>query len=380
MHLSAAKIDLDGCVVAEGDITFPSDQKQIFVAAQTNTVRLRAVDGGWTELQACTALRDPQSGFLRCEGRGPFVQMPHPFGHAVFEALRRPPRRASVLQCDIDGFLTLRVNEQKSYSQRLTDWSMEIDQLGSEELFFTATAKLRAKRPDEVYVWEKYENYWQEDTSAETLSLQFKVDPISRVAAFGGYSNAIGERGDRTITKARASALNDVRLSDAPVGFNNTVFGVDRRGQWVRFYETSKQSEQGRFASMSFEQPVCAKRYESGLMESGDYSWPRVTFRGLDLGLVRASMIGTTRFSLLLPKGFSGQLYWGGPDGHRNEKPMEARLSFELTMRGLEIGYEALFDPSPREGALVGELTLPWEVLILRYPEFLSLRRLVQEP
>jgi hypothetical protein len=111
-----------------------------------------------------------------------------------------------------------------------------------------------------------------------------------------------------------------------------------------------------------------------------DNSWPRITFQGIDLGVVASSMWSNRSFALRLTGRNVGSVQYtsdsaDGP-GERSQL-LDASLQFDLTEHGLEFDYTAQPDGA---GAIAGSVTLPWEVLSIRSPLFVRHSASLREP
>ncbi len=163
-----------------------------------------------------------------------------------------------------------------------------------------------------------------------------------------------------------ATAAENPKLGDAPVTLSGGIFGYDSGGGWINIFD-----------SRSF--PRCVvltrcrpqQRYANGFLSSDTAPiGPTVSFIGLDMTQIIDAALGNGRCGFIeLRDGWFGSLMW-----HREEHAdiEHARIELRLADCGLEFSYYAA-STKPRENpdhprSVSGKFTIPWEILILRYP------------
>ena len=377
-HLRDARVDLDSQILVDGLVDLPPDRDGLFPRAAHDTLRLDAKTT-LMRLAVARASRDPASGFLRSEETGPAVYLPPPIATVIHRALCfSPPEPVHLRLGGEAGSLQSGPSIDGSKKQPLSDWLLELEET-DDGLSIRLSAALKATRP--IKDWLKDTgNFWDPvDGEPARLGVEFRVDRVTRAAAFAAYfpelaGTPLGEAEPGT------TSLRDLRLDQALIG-PHTMFGTTSRGQWASFYQG-----EGWTPSIAITPMGPERRTTTGFLECRmSYQWPRIWMQGIDLDVVANAMGADPSVTLTLENGGFGSLQQhhsvydtSGPLPRM--RVIGARLDFKLTVAGLEFAYDLQIDELAAVGVpgrVTGDITLAWELLILRFPRFLRHRQAV---
>jgi hypothetical protein len=362
-------IDADGNIYGQGRITFPPSPSRSFSTPEADLVQVKiAFSRPLLSFTSSRAIRDPDTGYLTPDITGPRIFIPQGLGSLLITALAQGyPANPITFALDAAGQLST-ASEGNQIRQGLSDWRGSVTYAES-ALTVHISAALRSLPP--IYSWDQLEDPWPVDDEVPgRVDVEFELDAITSVARFCGYWKALSQERERERSAVVRTSVDAMRLESAPIGFNRRIYGVTKDDLYVDIHEVVEA-----WHALSLSAPSAESRFTSGLMVE-DNHFPRITFAGVNLDVVVGSMWTTRSFGLTIASGQIGHVEWSGgsPDGPGDaSKLLEASLNFELTMDGLVLSYSALPESSTR-GALLGVITIPWEVLIIRSPLFVRHR------
>ena len=350
MNLSDASVDLTGQLIAVGEIAFAADPAGHFTPSPHASVRVSARAAS-IRLVGAKTWRD-SSGFLVIEEITPVVLTPEPLSLLIRRALGEQPAgpvRATL--SSQDGWL-----ESGRRSQALSDWTLEIA-AGGDDLNIAISAALRAIDPIPPVFANSRGNFWTavaEDSPR--VKIRFAVNRATRIAMFGTYFSGLQEA--ELLDAPPTVAAVSPRLADAPVALTGEIYGYGSDGRWISIFDGDTGIALDRHRSPP-------RRYTNGFLAyAADQQWPRLWLRGLDMTELVATTDGeTTRLELQ-----GGSLQWSDEMSTIDH----ARIDYRLTDCGLELSYHAegpaTQGQADQRERISGRLTIPWEILILRYP------------
>lgn len=395
MHLRDAMIDNEGNVFGDGLIAYPPDPTGVFTSPKAGMVRVTFRGSRIVEFSACRAHRDPITGYLTAEPVRVRVQIPDDLARILARAIRATPRLSPfTFALDEEGMMYADSGHE-AFRQGLSDWRGSVSYADT-GFRVKLSAALRSVLP--VPVHRPVDDPWPADADPTSrVSVEFWLDAMTAVVRFGGISNALSEKREPLPSRVVRTSLDAMRLDAAPLGFNGAFWGITADNKWVSIYNSAHTDVQ---SSLYIDTPSVEHRYECGLMTPSN-RFPRIMFNGIDLDMVGANMRSTRNFGLTLTSNDPGSIHW---DSWSTDGPgassglLWASLEFELTIDGLVFSYSALpikswseaqADSLRAQGVpsavvrdiqsrsdysshrlneawLVGTITIPWEVLILR--------------
>jgi hypothetical protein len=372
MHLRNAMIDADGNIYGEGRITFPPSPDGSFSTTGADLVQVKIASQRSLSFTSSRAIRDPVTGYLTPDITGPRISIPQGLGSLLSMALAQSyPANPITFALDAAGQLST-ASEANRIRQGLSDWRGSVT-YAEGALTVHVSAALRSLPP--IYSFDEFEDPWLVvDEVPGRVDVEFELDAITSVARFGGYWKVFPEEREPEPSSVVRTSVDAMRLESAPIGFHHRIYGVTKDDLYVGIYEVAEL-----WNSLTLSAPSAESRFTSGLIVGYNHPFPRITFEGVNLGIVAGSMWATRNFGLTLTSGKIGYIEWsgGGSDGPGSRsKLLEASLNFELTIDGLVLSYSALPESSSR-GALLGEVTIPWEALIIRSPLFVRHREML---
>lgn len=397
MNLRDARVDLDGQVVAVGQFRYPMDDKGYFVLQPHDRVRIDkrtdTVRPGCLRLAAATELRDPVSGFLIAQEKGVTVIVPEALSSNIRAALRHsPPRTLRVTLSEqseglrwhseknpetVDNLRRQRLplsDPDSSKRQLLSDWELEITCDG-ESLHFRLSAALFASEP--VRAWEKnYIGHWSvTDGTPPRIEIAFAVDIATRVASFHA-AHIASETQVADSPTPFGSTLKTLTLATAPIDTLGRMFAVSASGQWTSF-----ETESGR---ISLTPHHAKKRLANGfLLCDTRNKVPSVSLTAVGIDSLLRPLWRERAVTLELRDGTFGFLIQDRAFHETFSQPAPRQmiehvlLKLSVDIKGLQFSYRVYvtdLDVSQREyepGWLQDTLTIPWEIVILRFPELL---------
>lgn len=373
LHLRNAKVDEDGDIYATGRMTLPPDPGGLFPLVASDQLKLHAEHPAWLTLTPSVVERDETTRFLSSTAAGPALQLPPLIGRLINEALKWGAKNPVHVTLDDGGVLRAKGEDYKNANQHLSDWRIEICEVES-VLTVRLSAALRAVQPAEPrHTFEHTrEDFWPGDEPPR-LSVELSVDPLTQAARYGKYSKLLTSDTHPEPTRSPRTHLGALRLEHAPIGvFLHTIYGVSDEGYWEAFFASEN--------TILFHGGGFPKRRLDGLMADWGNIWPRYWFWGVDMETVEKLTKSSPSVTITLSDGWFGEVEFSGGPEPTKARMVKGELSFEVTLDGLVVSYRALFsDPyrvkPPEPEWHGGKLTLPWEVLILRYPHFLRHRK-----
>jgi hypothetical protein len=361
-------IDADGNIYGEGRITFPPDPAGSFSAPEADLVQVSIAGPNSLTFAPSRALRDPTTGYLAIDSTAPRISIPQGLGPLLLAAFGQShPANPITFAFDAAGQLS-NASETDRVRQGLSDWRGSVTYT-DRALIVRVSAALRSQPP--IHSWDGLEDPWQTDDEVpDRISIAFELDAMTSFARFRGYRGAFSGHREQELSPVVRTSLDAMRLESAPIGLDRTIYGVTKSGLYVAVHEVD-----GLWNSMTLSASSAEYRSTNGLL-MGDSRFPRITFRGVNLNVVAGGLWATRSFSLTLTNGRIGLIEWsaGSSEGPgRSTNLLEASLNFELTVDGLVMSYSTRPESSA-PGTLPGELTIPWEVLIVRSPLFAKQR------
>lgn len=355
-HIKQAGVDLDGNLVVTGSMDHPVDDHGHFPLISAQWLRISRVRG--MRIVRCRAWREA-SGFLGVEELGSELHIPQALetiiNRALFSGVKAPLVASLEYQ---DGLLADSTSRAQTLTQPLSGWTLRIEEKEG-AISVVISAFLHASYLED---WNtSRSNYWKNAPAQSRITLSFEVDPITRIACFGSYVPSLIRESEGLPVAPPRSTLAALNIENATVGVF-TAFAVDG-DRWVNFHE---RDHENRGISITEHGPP-TRTAEGFLNDSRDYRWPRVSLYGIDLGLISSQMIRSRAYRMIFSNGHFGALTY-----HReepSEEITEAEIEVKLTQKGLELFYQ-LRGPAIKPG----QFTLPWELLILRYPAFCRFR------
>jgi hypothetical protein len=375
MNLCDARIDLRGRIVALGRLTFTGDPDGHFVPIDHDCIRMAAKDES-IRLAAATASRDEASGFLVAQEVAPVVVLPRALSLLIRDALEHQPvGSVAATLAKQEGRLDSNSSPEESWSQPLSDWTLEIVADG-EELKFNLSAALLAIDP--LKAWQKRTgNYWPiaDHGPSPRLQIGFSVDAATRIAMFGTLFPELTKPFFSELPQVHVSTATKAanpRLSDAPVGINGEIFGYGTDGSWVSIFEGRDIPKM-----LALDRYRPQKRFSNGFVSVDRVAnGPRLWIAALGMTQIVEALLGNSRKgSVELKDGHVGFVQ----GDHQSANPMisigAASIDLLLTPSGLEFSYNfSGLKSQANQGPWSGSFVIPWEIVILRYPRLANYR------
>jgi hypothetical protein len=268
-----------------------------------------------------------------------------------------------------------------SRQQLLSDWELEMH-FDGELLEVRLSAALFAAEP--THVWEKdHIGHWSVGNGIPSrIEIAFSVDLATRVAAsHAAYINT--ETQATESANPFSSTLSTLRLATAPIDTMGQVFGVMRNGQWARL-----ETENG---GILITPHNAKKRLGNGfLLRDTGHRWPSVSLRVISIDTLLRPLWRERHVTLEMKDAVVGSLIQDR-GFHEMYQPVplqmiaRAQLELRVDIHGLQFSYRLYvtdLDVSQKEykaGWLEDGITIPWEVVILRFPEMLWHRKALLE-
>ena len=393
MNLPDARVDLDGGIVALGKFRCPADDNGDFKLKSHDCVRFGIDAWGRLRLAAATAERDPASGFLVAEEIGAAVLLPDCLSSIIRVALRRSPSRplksrfseqeeglrwrSDSASRDEGRARVVPFMDPDSWKrQLLSDWKLEVSTEG-EEVRIHISAALFASEPVRISEKTHFGHWSVTNNSPPRIDIEFAVDLATRVAAF--HAAYITSEACATIDSENpfSTTLTSLKLASAPINTMGEIFGVMSNGQWVSI-GTDRDS-------LLITPHYPKRRLANGflLCDTG-HKTPSISLRGIALTtllrglwrelkhIVTFEWKNGTFGSLIQNRGFH-ESYKKAPQQLIQHVVLDCRV----TMKGLELAYRLYItdldvtQSDYKAGWLEDMLTIPWEIVVLRYPDLL---------
>jgi hypothetical protein len=372
MHLREARIDLGGQVAAVGWIEYLPDEAGYFPLPSHHCVRVSKF-GTRLRLAAATSERDSKTNFLDSREVGPVVFVPESLGVVIQSAVRtRLESSIETHLADQQETLESCGNREISKKQPLSDWRLYISTIGG-TLKIRLSAALQATK--EIPVWNKSTgNFWKISNSlVARITIEFELDEVTRILFYGFPGSGPFEDAPAAPIEPNRSTLLDMKLDNAPVSRMGRLFGYAPRGGWISFYDNS-------FGGIVIGRARLGRCPDGFVADSGDPFWPRIWLDAFNMDALIRAVRSTQKLTIELQDGYFGHLqqhhsFYECYEPMPEQSIRRARLNFQLDLFGLSLTYNLFISdlhPSSRgkhkSGWLQGELILPWELLIIRYP------------
>lgn len=330
--------------------------------------------GQTLRLAAATAERDERTQFLISSEAGPVVFVPQSLTTIIQRALRSSlPSPVEAWLGDQQETLESSGNREIAKTQPLSDWRLHLS-TSNGTLKMELSAALKATQ--QIPGWQKRAgNFWTVTDGVEPrIAMTFEVDAATRAASCGFPGlDASDEASAKPIELTRSSLL-DFRLEDAPIGRDGRLYAYTPAGGLVSLYD-------GGPGVIALSPTVRLKRGPSGFVaDYGHHVWPRIWLHAFDINAVVDAIRSTSKLTMELNDGYFGDLqqhhgFYECYEKTPNQWIQRARLQFGLDLSGLSLSYDLFvqdLEPSLRgphsPGWLQGRFTLPWELLIIRFP------------
>lgn len=347
MELQDACVGLDGELIVPGRIDFPHEDQGHFRHKDTGQLAINRQGFGLT---TCIASRTP-SGFFEVEEYGVVLSIPGPFANLIEAALRKGGIAAQEERLNGQhGYLYSARNnftpEFKRKEQPLSDWRIKIE----ERQGFVNIELSAALYGQKLRDWlSSEENFWNK-SDVTRVEASFSVDPATRQACCNAYLLK-ADRNEEANSPAEFPRLSDnLSLQSAAVSdIGNFAISDD---SWIYFHSSP--------FGLSLTEHSRVVRQSNGFLSHGHYQWPRYSFAGVNL----LALENLDKAPLKL----SGAGLRAMVSDDRREGWREAAEDAELELALNERGLVTRFDIKTSRRKIEQECVLPWEVLILRYP------------
>ena len=301
---------------------------------------------------------------------GPLIQLPEFLSICLRNTLSRLEIPRQVQLVDEGGFVNSSNDKDSAKRQSLSDWMLKAEEVG-EHLVVQISATLAAKTP--IPTWGNFGNFWSANEGAR-VNIELRFDQVTRAACFGACFAGWPDEKTGTEVRRGTTSIANLKLEDAPIRPGFGFYAYTRSG-WVEVTETFGSL----YVHLSVRAQKRLKRTSNGFIASHYVEYPQITFDGIDLSIVSQVMRGGPSATVEFTDGRFGSVTRGpvGRDEYDNflDVILKSTLRFRLKKSGLEFAYSLLGE----KGAIVDTCVLPWEVLILRHPEFLRHKQVLVE-
>lgn len=388
LHLRDARVDLDGRLYATGHMSFGSDDDGLFPVPGLGHEIGFKFDNFRMRLGPYTTERDPETGFLNATLAGPIWELPQAVSDMIKHSLKGGARNPVQLSGNEAGFIVARdmyldtpladPRAPVPPIQYLSEICAQADDVDG-VLKVRLSAALRHNPPKDPthFLDKKLKNYWSIAGDAKRIEVTFAVDPMTQSVRCGKLLDLPAPPLEDAPFRAPRTLASALRLENALIGWHH-MFGISDWGGLVHFADHE--------VGFVIEGGNSRYRRVDGLLADTDFNynmWPRIWLWGMRLETIGGMMKwgSQTRVGIVLRGVQVGKVeYTGGPDA-RNSSIVEAELDFELTAEGLAMSYNVV--PEERDeylrpgesDQLSGRLIIAWEMLALRFPQFLRHRQ-----
>jgi len=230
-----------------------------------------------------------------------------------------------------------------------------------EQLGVAISAAIRAIDP--IQEWQRgVGDYWATAEEPARVKIKFEVDAATRVAMFGTPFPDLQRGVSSDAAPVRLTSTAGLRLIDAPVSLGGRTFGYAKNDVWIGIFESESPAP-----SLVLDRYGQQQRYANGFL-ADDYNpiWPRLWLAGWNLSQMIELLLGGGRGARIeLRDGYFG--HW--EEWHEEMQSIElAQIEIRLIDCGLEISYDVTLEGNEKPEDARGKFTLPWELLLLRYP------------
>jgi hypothetical protein len=395
MNLNEARVDLDGMIVAEGSIRIPRDDKGLLNLTEHNSLRFSRL-GSTMDLWTIVAERDPASGFmLTRDGLGVWVSLPSALSTIINKALRSNiswPQHATFSDHE-EGFLAFS-KKSPMETQLLSDWILRV-WTEEQTLRINISAALFANTPLSAAKKEKVGHWSLIKNIPQRMEIDFSIDAATRLAAFGFDSKTQSEVFTNTLLSPSVpqnvtdagdpfgTTLTSLDLSSAPIDTLGNTYVKMRSGPWAIVYVHDQ----------------ALNIFPTGSLQrrSNGFLLPEKNSDKMSIYLSKIDFISVAKWMSEAPghlvtvelkdNGWFGDLNQGRRLEDYNPRPRQlirhAVLQFQITEHGLDFSYQLyvtdldVSGPEYKPGWLEDVLFIPWELLLLRFPEFLRNRKAI---
>jgi hypothetical protein len=412
MSLSDVCVDLFGKIIVAGRVHFPTDDRGYFTVPEHSHLRIDPRKSRIEITPSSPPTRDMETGFLAADEIGPLVYICKSISQQILKILggHSEERSIKVTNSINEGeLLSFRFREfdngrpinraelKHPYYQHLSDWTLEVSTDERGQNFFIRAALFTNVAIDK---WRRNcENFWSlSGESPQYLEIKFTVDHFTRAAAFGSMWFAIhGDTAEPEISKAEptliTTTLERPLLGNALTDFFGYLYAITTDRHWVKLDDSADRNGRGcslviflqsqpvrllnGFLHESLGRRPLAEYYETAAIHLDGINLDKI-YSFLRYNLSNTIELRDGYFGWLLPA--NGRVFHerhGGVTQSITRAIVESSLSsagwrfaYKLFVLGLNVGRSS----KTEDGWLDGEFLIPWEVLILRFPDFL-LRR-----
>ena len=345
VHLSQACVDLQGNLVCDGFLSFPPDEGGKFERKDSTQV---VVDRDRMTVSACSAARH-SSGFYESNSSGALLGIPASLATLIRHALQFGAKQTVVSTIESQhGELYSSSRWDHRFRQPLSKWDLRISEVSG-----IVTVEISALMfGADIRDWLSSEdNFW---TSQSRISAQFSVDPLTRNACCDAYVGELDVPDVGNTLNNSSKERSGVSLALASVGISN-FFGIAQ----TKYIDVGIGSESRSY--LAFTEHSNVYRLSNGYLSRGNYRWPRVWFRGVQIRSLLEMDERPVRFS---GDGLQAYAEKSGHSSHWREDATDAFCEVSLVPAGMTLTYEVI----TANHRLGEELVVPWSTLLLKLP------------
>ena len=373
MHLRDARVDLSGQLIAIGHLDYPRDDEGIFALPVHDSISIDVRSEYGPSFTPVVSERDAASGFLKSSKVGPTFSVPPAIGSAILGTLRADEPTSIRLQSfDQGGKLMLFLPGQLK-TQLLSDWTLQID-VDDGFVFVRLTAALLMTRPPQM----SESNHWTTHKDAPArLNVEFKVDSVTRTTLFDvPLTSRLEEPASPESDWARDLTAKS-HLEAASIDQRGNVYGITPDGRALRL--DGLRDVGGHMTSLTYCRGL---RLANGFLAGparGYIDYPRIWLHTLNIAAITRLLEERTP-SIDFSGGYFGYLQQHR-EYHLDHTPPPSQSIIQTTFRprvdatGLTVNYRLFVTDlvvaggSPyKSGWIEGAFTLPWALLVLRFP------------
>jgi hypothetical protein len=394
-NLHEVSVDLNGQIVAEGQIRFPPDDRGSFTLAAHDRICFRPSDQGM-RFEAATAERDC-SGFMATRKTGLALAIPASLGVILARALRDAPEKPQRAKfSDQEGRLECPPNRaaaetesagkaflprrKLSEVQLLSDWDLVLSMEG-DLLKVELSAALFGFPPAQAWKKDQVGHWSTPDGTPLRVEISFLVNSATRVAACqAAYVSSI-QMPIADLKNSFRTTLASLDLMSSPIDTMGHVYGMTKRGEWMRIASQDKSVLLTPYSPRQ-------RRTDGFLLVDQSYREPSISLDGIGMTTIVRMLWNEPRRSICveLREGSFGHLIQGREFNEANNPApgqfiQQAILRFEITLKGLIMFYRLyvteleIVPEGWKDGWIEEEIILPWEIIIFRYPQLLWHRK-----
>lgn len=368
MQLRDAKVDLDGCMLADGVLTLPPQIADEFGLPAGHALRL----GNAEKINKITAVRAQQeaSGFFSSENLGLSIFLPLELGAALHRALWVNGTDARHLTFGstlgyLDG------PDGRGARRNLTDWTLDLEEVDGG---LRARGGARLDPPSGAGADE------------QRVTFDLTVGDATRAAVVGYWREGLYGEVKVGLAVPEATSLDALNLEAAPVG--KSILAATQAGGWAVIHSSSGGYDI--FGCPMASLYISWSQYERA---ADGFVVPRpsmgvgdIHLFGVDLKTLSLALFGQESVTVVLKGdrlGYIGMHHRAHEDYDPvpDKRITEAELTASLDESGLRLAYRLQVNDLQDQqkpytpGELRDVLTISWEILILRAPYFVGNRR-----